>query len=91
MFFGESMFATAPDASKVAFVTLVGNLLAWDFRLIDCQVPTDHLARFGASSWPRAKFLRALGEALAVPSRTGRWELPLSATEALDAIESARR
>jgi leucyl/phenylalanyl-tRNA--protein transferase len=47
-FFGESMFADRPDASKVAFASLVQQLEAWRFELIDCQVHTEHLARFGA-------------------------------------------
>ncbi len=51
-FFGESMFAEAPDASKVAFVTLVRQLERWGIDLVDCQVRTEHLARFGASEWP---------------------------------------
>ena len=57
-FFGESMFALLPDASKVAFVRLVEALAGWGFTLIDCQVHTPHLARFGAESWPRRRFLR---------------------------------
>src|SRR5205823_2060922 len=47
-FFGERMFARAPDASKVAFVTLIEWLRGKNFTLIDCQVHTEHLARFGA-------------------------------------------
>ncbi len=73
-FFGESMFAVAPDASKIAFVTLVEQLAAWHFDLIDCQVYTDHLARFGAAEWPRDKFLLALERSLhAQPTRRGIW------------------
>jgi leucyl/phenylalanyl-tRNA---protein transferase len=60
VFCGESMFAAAPDASKVAFVELVRQLQRWGFELIDCQVYTEHLERFGAVDWPRAEFLRAL-------------------------------
>jgi leucyl/phenylalanyl-tRNA--protein transferase len=75
VFFGESMFAERPDASKVAFVTLVRQLEAWSFDLIDCQVHTDHLARFGATEWPRRRFLAALAESLGRPSRRGRWTL----------------
>jgi leucyl/phenylalanyl-tRNA--protein transferase len=74
-FFGESMFALAPDASKVAFVTLVGQLRRWGITLIDCQVRTEHLARFGAREWPRRVFLRALRRALGRPTRAGRWRL----------------
>jgi leucyl/phenylalanyl-tRNA--protein transferase len=72
-FFGESMFAHAPDASKVAFVALVEQLQSWGIDLIDCQVHTEHLARFGAEEWPRARYLRALRRALEQPTRQGRW------------------
>lgn len=60
VFCGESMFARAPDASKIAFVQLVHQLERWGFELIDCQVHTDHLERFGAVDWPRSRFLAAL-------------------------------
>ena len=56
-FSGESMFAHAPDASKVAFVWLVRQLHAWGWPLIDCQMETDHLARFGAVALEREDFL----------------------------------
>lgn len=74
-FFGESMFARAPDASKVAFVRLVEQLRAWGISLIDCQVHTEHLARFGAEEWPRKRYVAALRKALDRPTRTGRWAL----------------
>ena len=74
-FFGESMFATRPDASKVAFATLVAQLARWQFDLIDCQIHTEHLARFGATEWPRSRFLTALGKSLAKPTLRGRWQL----------------
>ncbi len=76
-FFGESMFARAPDASKIAFATLLGNLVAWDFALVDCQTRTDHLARFGAEGWPRARFLDTLESAVTAPTRTGSWTFDL--------------
>ena len=69
------MFARAPDASKVAFVTLVRQLEAWGIDLVDCQVRTDHLERFGASEWPRPQFLAALEEALKKPTQLGPWRL----------------
>lgn len=72
-FFGESMFATMPDASKVAFAAVVERLGRWNFTLIDCQVETEHLARFGAEPWPRDRFLSALKEALQAPTRQGPW------------------
>lgn len=63
-FFGESMFSRVSNASKVAFVTLVENLRRLDFELIDCQVRTDHLMRFGARDVPRKVFLERLGRAV---------------------------
>jgi leucyl/phenylalanyl-tRNA--protein transferase len=74
-FFGESMFAAVPEASKVAFVTLVHQLRRWGINLIDCQVETEHLQRFGASPWTRAKFLQSLRGALDKTTRRGRWTL----------------
>jgi len=72
-FCGESMFSRRPDASKVGFARLVAQLDGWGFRLVDCQLPTEHLERFGAESWTRSRFLRDLTLAMADPPRTGRW------------------
>lgn len=74
-FFGESMFFHETDASKVAFVTLVRQLRRWGFRIVDCQIATDHLARFGARTIPRARFLEELAQALEIPNRRGPWRL----------------
>ncbi|WNW09694.1 leucyl/phenylalanyl-tRNA--protein transferase [Pseudomonas sp. DTU_2021_1001937_2_SI_NGA_ILE_001] len=56
LFFGESMFSRADNASKVGFATLVEHLAAWGFVLIDCQMPTDHLHSLGAGPISRAAF-----------------------------------
>ena len=72
-FFGESMFATETDASKVAFVALVEQLRRWGLPLVDCQVYTPHLASLGAREWPRRDFLAALHAALDRPTRLGPW------------------
>ncbi len=72
-FFGESMFAQAPDASKLGFAALVKQLARWEFEFVDCQVHTDHLERFGASEWPRDAFLDALSAALEGETRRGKW------------------
>lgn len=68
LFFGESMFSRATDASKVGIVTLVERLREWGFALIDCQMPTRHLESFGARSIPRAAFAEALAMHLDRPS-----------------------
>jgi leucyl/phenylalanyl-tRNA--protein transferase len=86
-FFGESMFARAPDASKIAFAAASAQLAAWGFQLIDCQVHPDHLERFGAHEIPRAEYMQRLGRALDEPTRRGRWtfELDLDAWAAAPA------
>jgi leucyl/phenylalanyl-tRNA--protein transferase len=85
-FCGESMFARTDDASKIAMVTLLGNLKHWGFHFVDCQVYTDHLSRFGAQEWPRQHFLGALRRALSQPSAPGRWELALDPQASLDSL-----
>ncbi len=74
-FFGESMFHTARDASKAAFVTLTRQLDRWGFELFDCQMHTDHLATLGATEWPRARFEQALAQAVQAETRRGSWSL----------------
>jgi leucyl/phenylalanyl-tRNA--protein transferase len=78
-FFGESMFARATDASKVALATLVRQLLVWDFQLIDCQLPSPHLFSLGAEEIRRRQFLDRLAAALALPDRPGPWQVEASA------------
>ena len=73
VFCGESMFAVEPDASKVAFVWLVEQLREWGVAMIDCQVHTEHLARFGAREWPRDQFLSRLRELVQRPTRRNSW------------------
>lgn len=62
VFFGESMFHTRTDASKVAFVTLVQHLQVWRYQLIDCQVQTGHLMSFGAQEIQRRQFIKLLNQ-----------------------------
>jgi leucyl/phenylalanyl-tRNA--protein transferase len=66
VFFGESMFSRATDASKVALVHLVARLRLGRFILLDTQFVTDHLVRFGAEEVPAREFLQKLEAALAV-------------------------
>jgi len=75
-FFGESMFHLEAAASKAALATLCRQLQRWGFQLLDAQLPAAHLEVFGVRSWPRHRFLEALGAALeAAPTRIGPWEL----------------
>ncbi len=60
VFFGESMFANISNASKAAFIWSVGQLMAEDVRLIDCQVETPHLMSLGAELIDRNEFQHLL-------------------------------
>jgi leucyl/phenylalanyl-tRNA--protein transferase len=74
VFFGESMFSRATDASKVALVALTQVLRDWGFCLIDCQVDSKHLASLGAETIPRTRFISELAHALPLPGHPGRWQ-----------------
>jgi leucyl/phenylalanyl-tRNA--protein transferase len=65
LFCGESMFSRARDASKVALARLAEHARQSGIRLIDCQLPTPHLASLGATAVPRARFLERLAELVA--------------------------
>jgi leucyl/phenylalanyl-tRNA---protein transferase len=68
VFFGESMFSFARDASKVALVHLVARLRLGGFRLLDTQFVTAHLAQFGAEELAREDYKTQLNQALAAPA-----------------------
>lgn len=82
-FFGESMFADRPEASKAAFVTAVRWLAGAGIDLVDCQVTTEHLVRFGAVEVPRQVFLARLAEALERATLRGPWDVRRPGTAAL--------
>lgn len=68
-FFGESMFSTSNDASKVALVHLVARLRLSGFVLLDTQFITAHLASLGAVEIPRHEYHDLLAKAVEVPAR----------------------
>jgi leucyl/phenylalanyl-tRNA--protein transferase len=90
VFFGESMFASVPDASKAAFVALVRQLERWGFALIDSQMMTEHMERFGAVLWPRKRYLEELARALERETRRGRWSFDAAGTPAGPVAEETR-
>ena len=71
-FFGESMFSTERDASKVALAHLVARLRVGGFTLLDTQFLTDHLSTFGAEEISRADYAQRLRTALAHTADFGR-------------------
>ncbi|HVI05595.1 MAG TPA: leucyl/phenylalanyl-tRNA--protein transferase [Sphingomicrobium sp.] len=70
-FFGESMFSTVRDASKVALAWLVARLKVGNFALLDCQFMTDHLASLGAVSVSREAYVALLSAALGAGPAAG--------------------
>jgi leucyl/phenylalanyl-tRNA---protein transferase len=72
-FFGESMFTRISNASNIALVKLVEYLNTLSFDMIDCQLTTEHLLRFGAKEIPRVSFLNQLEESLKAPTKRGKW------------------
>lgn len=79
-FFGESMFHTARDASKVALTHLVARLKAGKFTLLDTQFVTPHLQQFGAIELPDHQYIRLLSAALRQPADF--WALPMDVSGA---------
>ena len=73
MFYGESMFAHATDASKIAIAHLARFLEEKGFGMIDCQMNTPHLSSLGAREIPRRHFIDRLRILTAIPPLCGRW------------------
>jgi leucyl/phenylalanyl-tRNA--protein transferase len=88
VFFAESMFSNEADASKAALVALMAELERRDFRLVDCQLPSPHLARLGSRTIPRREFLALLAAFGASGQGSGPWTAgpaPLRAPDGADA------
>jgi leucyl/phenylalanyl-tRNA--protein transferase len=83
MFFGESMFSRENNASKVGFVHMVAQFGRWGMPLIDCQMPTSHLASFGAREIPRSEFLDLVHHLVPQPARSSPWHLDEDLSDAL--------
>jgi leucyl/phenylalanyl-tRNA---protein transferase len=81
IFFGESMFSLAPNASKTGFITLVQALQKLDFWMVDCQVETEHLGSLGARGIPRSTFLEYLDKNAYQKTVGGKWRLTAEGLE----------
>lgn len=74
VFFGESMFHRESNASKAAFAFAVDCLKPWGYRLIDCQVHTEHLSSLGAEEIPREQFITLLDEWCEMSPSASAWQ-----------------
>ena len=75
LFFGESMFSFESNASKIALVNLVKQLHRWNYKLIDCQVSSEHLESLGAIEISREEFRQQLYELLPCPGKPPPWNI----------------
>jgi len=73
MFYGESMFHHATDASKIALTYLMRHLERNGFGMMDCQMKTQHLVSLGGREIPRKEFSRRLTELINLPLSPGKW------------------
>jgi leucyl/phenylalanyl-tRNA--protein transferase len=74
-FFGESMFSTRSNASKMALIALTRQLQQWGYQMIDCQVPSEHLTSLGAVEIKRDEFMVELERLKNLPGQAGKWTL----------------
>lgn len=74
IFYGESMFSRARDASKVALKALCDELIHRNFELVDCQMATPHLMSLGAQLMPRREFTAILDAHAQPPDSAGIWQ-----------------
>ncbi len=74
IFYGESMFSHVSNASKYALKCLTEMLDRKQYRLLDCQVESNHLLSLGAQTIPRAQFIDEMNAALELPQANGKWK-----------------
>lgn len=87
-FFGESMFSTERDASKIALVHLLARLIHGGFTLLDTQFVTDHLRQFGTIELDRAHFQAELDKALSQDAEFTSLPFEISGEDALKILAS---
>lgn len=75
VFFGESMFSTMRDSSKIALVKLCQQLERWGFPLIDCQIYSEHLASMGGAEINREQFISHLEQFCPQAHTDTQWQL----------------
>jgi len=83
MFFGESMFSRVRDSSKIALVTLCQQLSRWSFKMIDCQVYSEHLASLGAKEIEQGEFITNINKLCQQDIPSAQWRLDSDLPKAL--------
>lgn len=80
-FYGESMFSNVTNGSKVALMALCQQLTRWNFAMVDCQLPTEHLISLGAETIERTTFLEYVEENGGTSTIMGPWKVPACRVE----------
>ncbi len=75
VFFGESMFSSVSNTSKLALAYLTRQLHLCNFKLLDCQVSSAHLISLGAIEISRAEFVRELSDCVRISGSSGKWQM----------------
>ncbi len=83
VFFGESMFSKADNASKMALVATTRVLQQFNYQVIDCQVESEHLRTLGARAIPRLDFEQHLAHTVGMNEPTPKWTLDVEPRELL--------
>ncbi|MEX2130948.1 MAG: leucyl/phenylalanyl-tRNA--protein transferase [Pseudohongiellaceae bacterium] len=78
IFFAESMFSHENNTSKLALVFLAKQLQAWNFKLIDCQIISNHLRTLGAATMGRTEFYQRVQNLVGKPDKPDRWQLEIN-------------
>jgi len=87
-FCGESMFSNVSNASKIAFYFLATWLQRHKYRILDCQLPNDHLMHLGAQTISRQEYIRQLKQAVVIdPKIDWQWPQRFSASDILEALD----
>ena len=73
VFYGESMFSRVSNASKYALKSLCEKLASKNYRLVDCQLESEHLLSLGAQTVPRAQFIEEMNAALQYDEEFKTW------------------
>ncbi|MGE0765997.1 MAG: leucyl/phenylalanyl-tRNA--protein transferase [Hyphomicrobiaceae bacterium] len=89
-FFGESMFSTQTDASKVALIYLVARLIYGGFSLLDTQFVTDHLRQFGTVELDKVAFHRQLARAVSKNANFHALDTAASPDQVLEIVHNSR-
>ena len=91
VFFGESMYSSHSNASKIAFIQLACQLKEWGYALIDCQVHSNYLQSLGATEIPREDYIKLIQHWTKVPGQEIPWSLDKKLISSLIELQRQRK